>query len=50
MSNESAAEEEYSIHWISDVIDNVLERDVDEYIVSTCKASGVFYEFPQHVY
>ena len=31
-------EEEYSIHWISDVVDSVLERDVDEYLVSTGKS------------
>jgi len=33
-----AAEEEYSIHWITDVVDSVLERDVDEYLVSTGKS------------
>ncbi len=37
MSNGSL-EEEYSIHWISDVVDSVLERDVDEYLVSTGKS------------
>jgi lysyl-tRNA synthetase class 1 len=37
VSNESP-EEEYSIHWISDVVDSVLERDVDEYLVSTGKS------------
>ncbi len=31
-------EEEYSIHWISDVVDTVLKRDVDEYLVSTGKS------------
>ncbi|MFQ5831786.1 MAG: lysine--tRNA ligase [Candidatus Thorarchaeota archaeon] len=33
-------EEEYSIHWIRDVVDSVLERDVDEYLVSTGKSTS----------
>ncbi|MFW9912569.1 MAG: lysine--tRNA ligase [Candidatus Thorarchaeota archaeon] len=37
MSNEPP-EDEYSIHWISDIVDSVLERDVDEYRVSTGKS------------
>ena len=37
MSNEPP-EDDYSIHWISDVVDSVLERDVDEYRVSTGKS------------
>ncbi|MHA2300105.1 MAG: lysine--tRNA ligase [Candidatus Thorarchaeota archaeon] len=37
MSNGSL-EDEYSIHWISDVVDSVLARNVDEYLVSTGKS------------
>lgn len=37
MSNETT-DEEYNIHWIGDVVDSVLERDVDEYLVSTGKS------------
>ncbi|MFW9968336.1 MAG: lysine--tRNA ligase [Candidatus Thorarchaeota archaeon] len=37
MSNGSA-DEEYSIHWIGDVVDSVLARDVEEYLVSTGKS------------
>jgi lysyl-tRNA synthetase class 1 len=37
VSNEPP-EDEYSIHWISDIVDSVLERDVDEYRVSTGKS------------
>jgi len=33
-------EEEYSIHWISDVVESVLARDVDEYLVSTGKSTS----------
>ena len=32
------SEFEYSIHWINDLVENVLERDVDEYIISTGKS------------
>ncbi len=32
------AREEFSIHWIHDVVDRVLERDVDEYIISSGKS------------
>jgi lysyl-tRNA synthetase class 1 len=32
------AEEEFSIHWIDDVVSEVLERDTDEYLVSTGKS------------
>lgn len=39
MSNEFP-EEEYSIHWISDVVDQVLERDVDVYRISTGKSTS----------
>ncbi|MHA2021112.1 MAG: lysine--tRNA ligase, partial [Candidatus Thorarchaeota archaeon] len=39
MSNGSP-DEEYSIHWISDVVESVLERDVDEYLVSTGKSTS----------
>lgn len=43
MSNESP-EEEYSIHWISDVVNEVLERDVDVYRISTGKStSGIIH-------
>ncbi|MCF2136036.1 MAG: lysine--tRNA ligase [Candidatus Thorarchaeota archaeon] len=31
-------EEEISIHWIQDVLDRVLERDVDEYLLSAGKS------------
>ncbi|MFX0055230.1 MAG: lysine--tRNA ligase [Candidatus Hermodarchaeota archaeon] len=37
MSNDDP-DEEYSIHWISDVVDTVLEREVEEYLVSTGKS------------
>ncbi|UCH03670.1 MAG: lysine--tRNA ligase [Candidatus Thorarchaeota archaeon] len=33
-------EEEYSIHWISDVVDQVLVRDVDVYRISTGKSTS----------
>ncbi|MHA2378347.1 MAG: lysine--tRNA ligase [Candidatus Thorarchaeota archaeon] len=39
MSN-GTPEEEYSIHWISDVVESVLARDVDEYLVSTGKSTS----------
>ena len=43
MSNGSP-EEEYSIHWISDVVNEVLERDVDVYRISTGKStSGIIH-------
>ncbi len=31
-------EEEYSIHWIREVVDRVLERDVSDYLISTGKS------------
>lgn len=31
-------EEEYSIHWIRDVVESVLERDVPNYLISTGKS------------
>lgn len=37
MSDESS-EFEYSIHWINDIIESVLQREADEYIVSTGKS------------
>lgn len=39
MSDETS-ESEYSIHWIDDVIESVLERNPDEYIVSTGKSTS----------
>ncbi|MHA1741989.1 MAG: lysine--tRNA ligase, partial [Candidatus Thorarchaeota archaeon] len=35
---ESVQEEEFSIHWIEDVLQRVLERDVDEYLLSAGKS------------
>ncbi|MHA1960170.1 MAG: lysine--tRNA ligase [Candidatus Thorarchaeota archaeon] len=32
------AEDEYSIHWIRDIVDNVAERDVQEYRISSGKS------------
>ncbi|MHA1951512.1 MAG: lysine--tRNA ligase [Candidatus Thorarchaeota archaeon] len=40
MSPEDAPEEEFSIHWIQDIVDEVLERDVEEYRVSTGKSTS----------
>jgi lysyl-tRNA synthetase class 1 len=40
MSSEDPPEEEFSIHWIRDVVDEVLERDVDVYQVSTGKSTS----------
>ena len=40
MSPEDTQEEEFPIHWISDLIDQVLERDVDVYRVSTGKSTS----------
>jgi lysyl-tRNA synthetase class 1 len=37
MSNVSH-EEEFSIHWIREVVDRVLERDVSDYLISTGKS------------
>ncbi|MBD3406669.1 MAG: lysine--tRNA ligase [Candidatus Lokiarchaeota archaeon] len=37
MSNE-IQEDEFNIHWIRDVVDEVLARDVDEYVLSTGKS------------
>jgi lysyl-tRNA synthetase class 1 len=36
--SDETSEFEYSIHWVSELIERVLERDVDEYIVSTGKS------------
>jgi lysyl-tRNA synthetase class 1 len=36
--SDGSADDEYSIHWIGDVVDSVLARDVDEYLVSTGKS------------
>lgn len=36
--SESPHEEEYSIHWIRDVVDSVLERNVGTYLISTGKS------------
>jgi lysyl-tRNA synthetase class 1 len=38
--SDGSLDEEYSIHWISDVVESVLERDVDEYLVSTGKSTS----------
>jgi lysyl-tRNA synthetase class 1 len=38
--SEELPEEEYSIHWVSDVVESVLARDVDEYLVSTGKSTS----------
>ncbi len=35
---ESVQEEEFSIHWIEDVLQRVLERNVDEYLLSAGKS------------
>ncbi len=35
---EDIHEEEFSIHWIEDVVQSVLERDEDEYLISTGKS------------
>ncbi len=35
---ENTQVEEFSIHWIQDVVDRVLERDVDEYLMSAGKS------------
>ena len=40
MSPEDTQEEEFPIHWISDLIDQVLERDVDVYRISTGKSTS----------
>ena len=37
---ESNQDEEYSIHWIEDVVNEVLERDVDEFRISSGKSSS----------
>ncbi|MGY5874480.1 MAG: lysine--tRNA ligase [Candidatus Thorarchaeota archaeon] len=37
---EETTEEEFSIHWIRDIVDEVLERDVDEYLVATGKSTS----------
>ncbi|NHI83703.1 MAG: lysine--tRNA ligase [Candidatus Thorarchaeota archaeon] len=36
--SDEASEFEYSIHWINDLLERVLEREADEYIVSTGKS------------
>lgn len=38
MSSEEPKEEEFSIHWIRDVVNRVLERDVDTYLISSGKS------------
>ncbi len=38
MSPEDMQDEEFSIHWISDIVNEVLERDVDEYLIVTGKS------------
>lgn len=37
---ENEQEEDFSIHWIEDVVNEVLARDVDEYIVSSGKSTS----------
>lgn len=38
MSSEEPHEEEFSIHWIRDVVNRVLERDVDTFLISSGKS------------
>ncbi|NWF96784.1 MAG: lysine--tRNA ligase [Candidatus Thorarchaeota archaeon] len=38
MPEEQQQEEEFSIHWIQDVLDQVLARDVKEYLISSGKS------------
>ncbi len=40
MSPEDTPEEEFSIHWIQDIMDEVLKRDVDVYRISTGKSTS----------
>ena len=40
MSPEDTPEEEFSIHWIQDIVDEVIERDVDVYRISTGKSTS----------
>ena len=40
MSPEDALEEEFSIHWIQDIVDEVLKRDADLYRISTGKSTS----------
>lgn len=40
MSSEDTQNEEFSIHWINDLVEEVLERDVDEYRISTGKSTS----------
>ncbi len=38
MASDSQETDEFSIHWIRDIVDEVLKRDVDEYIISSGKS------------
>ncbi len=38
MASDAQDTDEFSIHWIRDIVDEVLERDVDEYIISSGKS------------
>ncbi|MFX0107512.1 MAG: lysine--tRNA ligase [Candidatus Hodarchaeota archaeon] len=40
MTPEETQEEEFPIHWISDIVDEVLERDVGDYRISTGKSTS----------
>lgn len=40
MSPDDTQEEEFPIHWISDIVDEVLERDVDLFRISTGKSTS----------
>lgn len=38
--SEDPQDEEFNIHWIKDVVDEVLARDVDQYLISTGKSTS----------
>ncbi|MGQ4910862.1 MAG: lysine--tRNA ligase [Candidatus Thorarchaeota archaeon] len=38
MTQEEAPEDEFSIHWIEDVVNDVLEREMDTYLISSGKS------------
>jgi lysyl-tRNA synthetase class 1 len=40
MSPEDTPEEEFSIHWIQDIVDEVLEREADVYRINTGKSTS----------
>jgi lysyl-tRNA synthetase class 1 len=40
MTSDDDQQEEYSIHWVEDVVNEVLSRDVNEYIISSGKSTS----------